>query len=303
MENPKCPECSEGHLVLDYTHGDYYCSQCGVIFNEYSLRGAEEYPTFDESQSHSPLGPQDGMGPSTEITPGFRDGQGHVFSPHRLLEIHRLRKTERFTRFSSTTGRNLNHMLGFMSATASRLGITRPAKEFALHLYSEMVHKRLTVGRDARAIAAASLYAGCKYYSLPYSLEDIALTILDSVDTCAAKKRVGKAYRTIIRNMGLRFSPPTPADYLARYTSELNLTHETERKARELLKKVLKSGSPGGEPSSVAAALIYLASKISGKKVTQKRITKVTGVTDTTIRTRYRELKSMFESPAFSTSA
>jgi len=295
MGDHTCPECSKGRLVQDFTNGDYYCSHCGIIFNEYSLQVAEEFLSYPEMQTHSPLPFMEEMGPSTEIAPGMRDGHGNHLSSHKLLEIHRLRKTERFTKFATTTGRNLNHMLGFISAITSRLEITRPAKEFSLHLYADLVHRRITVGRDSRALAAASIYAGCRYHSLPYSLEDIAKIVLDHVNPIAAKKRVGKAYRIIIKEMGYRISPPTPSDYLARYASELDLSPKTERKARELLNRVLKSGIPGGEPSSVAAALIYLASKLLGKKVTQKMITSKTGVTDTTIRTRYRELKSMFE--------
>jgi len=109
-----------------------------------------------------------------------------------------------------------------------------------------------------------------------------------------AKKRVGKAYRIIMREMQLKSTIPTPYDYIARYSSELNLHPEVEAKARELLQRAHKTGIPGGEPASIAAALIYLAAKIAGKKVTQKDITLITGVTDTTIRTRYRELKSLF---------
>jgi len=291
--NHECPECSQGRLVQDISNGDIYCSDCGIICNEFSLYSNDSV-SFSELDSHSQFGPTGDMGPSTEITPGFRDGNGNRFSSHRLLEIHRLRKTERFTKFTSTTGRNLNHMLGYMSAITSRLEITRPAREFSLHLYSDLVHKRITVGRDARALSAASIYAGCRYYSLPYTLEDIAQVVMDDIHPVNAKKRVGKAYRLLLREMGLKRSIPTPLDYISRYSSELNLTPEIETKARELLKRALKTGIPGGEPASVAAALIYLASKIGGKKVTQKEITSITGVTDTTIRTRYRELKNMF---------
>jgi transcription initiation factor TFIIB len=290
-----CPDCKAGHLVKDFTTGDHYCSKCGIIFNEYSLTGFDHEHSYVDMENHSPMGPGDSMGPSTEIAPGYRDGNGNRLSSTKLLEVHRLRRTERFTKFSSTTGRNLNHMLGFMSATISRLEIPRPAREFSLHLYADLVHKRITVGRDANALAAAAIYAGCRYYNLPYSLEDIAIIVLDTQFQVDAKKKVGKAYRLIIRELGLHTTPPTPSDYIARYSSELNLSLETERKARDLLKQALRSGIPGGEPASVAAALIYLASKSSGKRVTQKRITTITGVTDTTIRTRYRELKNLFK--------
>jgi len=275
-----CPECKKGRLLQDFANGDHVCSHCGIIFNEFSFSDSPDLLSYNEVMDRAPFASMEEPGPSTEISPGMRDGQGNRFPSHKLLEIHRLR--------------NLNHMLGFMSAISSRLEVTRPAKEFSLHLYGELVHKRITVGRDARALAAACIYAGCRYYTLPYSLEDIAITVMDQIHPIMAKKRVGKAYRLIMKEMAIAITPPTPSDYISRYASELKLNTETEQKARELLKRALSSGIPGGEPASIAAALIYLASKLSGRKVTQKMITTITGVTDTTIRTRYRELKSMF---------
>ncbi len=294
MGNHICPECSKGRIVYDNYNGEYYCSECGIVLNEYAFLQRGTDPSYQEVQTHTPIGNIEEMGPSTEITPGRRDGQGNYLHPGQLLEIHRLRKTEQFTKFPTSTARNLNHMLGFMNAIMSRLEITRPAREFAFRLYSDLVHRRLTVGRDARALAAASMYASCRYYKQPYTIEDIAMSVFDFMNPAKAKKRVGKAYRKIIKNIGFQVSPQTPADYIARYSSELGLSDKVALKARELLARASKSGTPGGEPASVAAALIYLASRMVGKKVTQKKITDITGVTDTTIRTRYRELKTMF---------
>lgn len=262
--------------------------------DEYSLSW-DQGISDPSSDSHGLRGLGDITGPDTEIAPGYRDGRGNVLEPGRLREVHRLRRTERFTRFSTATGRNLNLMIGLMNGVTSRLGITRSAKEFAFHLYSDLVHRRVTVGRDATALAAASIYAGCRYYSLPFSLEDIARTVLEGTHPAAAKKQVGKAYRVINREMGIKHAVPTPSDYLARYSSELNLDREVENTAREMLHRAMENGTPGGEPASVAAAVIYLASKRRGAKLTQREITDITGVTDTTIRARYRELKRMFQ--------
>jgi transcription initiation factor TFIIB len=291
-----CPECRNDNLAKDPTTGETYCTECGLIINEISFFNENGISmSHSEFESHGFMSPGDRIGPSTEIAPGFRDGNGNALGSTKLLEIHRLRRTERNTRFSTTTGRNLNHMMGFMSAVASRLELTRPAREFSLHLYADLVAKRITVGRDAMALAAAAIYAGCRYYSLPYSLEDISGVVLDTANPVRAKKRVGKAYRIINREIGIRHAIPTPNDYIARFASELDLTPEVEQVARDLLTRAHESGIPGGEPASVAAALIYLASKRIGRKVTQKRITSITGVTDTTIRTRFRELKALFK--------
>jgi transcription initiation factor TFIIB len=54
------------------------------------------------------------------------------------------------------------------------------------------------------------------------------------------------------------------------------------------LKKGLISGRG---PTGVAAAAIYIAAADQGERKTQKEVADVAGVTEVTIRNRYRELK------------
>jgi transcription initiation factor TFIIB len=58
------------------------------------------------------------------------------------------------------------------------------------------------------------------------------------------------------------------------------------------LKKAINKGLISGRgPTGVAAAAVYIASAMYGERRTQKEVADVAGVTEVTIRNRYRELK------------
>jgi transcription initiation factor TFIIB len=66
---------------------------------------------------------------------------------------------------------------------------------------------------------------------------------------------------------------------------------EVQRKAKEILDKVEKDELASGvAPSGVAAATIYISAILCNKPVTQKEVAEVAGVTEVTIRNRYKRI-------------
>ena len=53
-----------------------------------------------------------------------------------------------------------------------------------------------------------------------------------------------------------------------------------------------KGLASGRGPTGVAAAAVYIAGLLKGERRTQKEVADVVGVTEVTIRNRYRELKN-----------
>jgi transcription initiation factor TFIIB len=51
----------------------------------------------------------------------------------------------------------------------------------------------------------------------------------------------------------------------------------------------------GRGPTGVAAAAVYIAGLLKGERRTQKEVANVAGVTEVTIRNRYRELKKKLD--------
>jgi len=85
--------------------------------------------------------------------------------------------------------------------------------------------------------------------------------------------------------------PTKPDDYIARFCSELELPGEVQAKAHELLQMAAeKELTSGRGPTGVAAAAIYIASILTYNRRTQREVAEIAGVTEVTIRNRYKEL-------------
>jgi len=71
----------------------------------------------------------------------------------------------------------------------------------------------------------------------------------------------------------------------------LNLHGEVQSKTIEILRQASeKEFTDGRGPTSMVAAAIYIASILCGDRRAQSKIAKVAGVTEVTIRNRYKEM-------------
>jgi transcription initiation factor TFIIB len=85
--------------------------------------------------------------------------------------------------------------------------------------------------------------------------------------------------------------PTTPQDYVSRFCSELKLSSDVQGKVMEILKEAADAELTSGRgPTGIAAASIYVASILCGERRTQREVSEVAGVTEVTIRNRYKEL-------------
>ena len=82
-----------------------------------------------------------------------------------------------------------------------------------------------------------------------------------------------------------------PLSLIPRYIAELGLNAEIEILTTKLLKEFKSRFSTiGKDPKGICAGAIYLACKIKDKGFTQKEIASKIGVTEVTLRSRYKEL-------------
>ncbi len=85
--------------------------------------------------------------------------------------------------------------------------------------------------------------------------------------------------------------PTTPHDYISRFCSRLSLSNDVQVKTMEILKKAANNELTSGRgPTGMAAAALYIASVLCGERRTQREISETAGVTEVTIRNRYKEL-------------
>ena len=194
-------------------------------------------------------------------------------------------KWQRRIRVSNATERNLAFALSELDRMASAMGLPRNVRETAAMIYRKAVNKNLIRGRSIEGVVAASLYAACRQCGVPRTLDEVANS------SRVGRKEIGRTYRFMTRELKLKLMPTKPQDYVQRFCSELKLSGEVQSKAAEILKDASeKELTSGRGPTGVAAAAIYISSILCNERRTQREVADVAGVTEVTIRNRYKEL-------------
>src|SRR5665811_229916 len=287
-----CPECGSRQLVQDYERAELVCDKCGLVIDQDFMDMGPEWRAFDHDQriKRSRVGAPmtytiHDKGLSTMIDWRNRDSYGKSISSKNRAQLYRLRKWQRRIRVSNATERNLAFALSELDRMASALGLPRTVRETAAVVYRKAVDKNLIRGRSIEGVAAAALYAACRQCSVPRTLDEI-----EEVSR-VSRKEIGRTYRFISRELALKLMPTSPIDYVPRFCSGLNLKGEVQSKSVEILRQASeKELTSGRGPTGVAAAAIYIASILCGERRTQREVADVAGVTEVTIRNRYKEL-------------
>ena len=230
-------------------------------------------------------------GLSTMIDWRDRDSKGASFSAKQRAQIYRLRKWQIRTRVHSSLDRNLAQAMTEIDRLSSQLGLSHGLREHAARMYRKLIAGRLWRSRSIDATAAAAVYAACRHRGSPRSIEEIAEHSREN------KKKISAHYRMLVTKLKIRMPISSPENYVPRFISDLKLPSEVQKITMEILSKAKKVRGlvTGRDPRGLAAAAIYIASIMSDHRVTQRDISRVSGVTEVTIRNRYKELVSRLE--------
>ena len=224
-------------------------------------------------------------GLSTMIDWKNRDIFGKEISAKIRGQIYRLRKWQSRIRVSDATERNLTFALSELDRMASNLDLQKNLRECSAKIYRDAVEAHLIRGRSIEGVAAASLYAACRMFKVPRTLNEIAEVARVN------KKEIGRSYRFISKELELNLNPTKPLDFLSRFVSELELSAECHKKAKKIIKIAEIRGLTSGRgPTGVCAAAIYAASILTEERRTQRVIAKTSQVTEVTVRNRFQEL-------------
>ncbi|MFA5108656.1 MAG: transcription initiation factor IIB [Candidatus Micrarchaeia archaeon] len=293
MASEKCPECGSIKLVRDYAKGEVVCASCGIVIEENIEDHRPEWRAFDSEQREKRArggAPIKYMRPNkglvTEIDQYNRDIRGAKISPKKQAQLYRMRKWHKRASIATSMERNLAIALSELDRIASYLGLPDSIRESAALLYRKCIKAELIRGRLIESVVSAVIYATCRLQGIPRTLDEISKV------SGIEKKEIGRAYRFVRRELDLEVPLTDPSQYVPKFTAALKLSGKVQEKAIQLLKKAVSKGLISGRgPTGVAAAAVYIASAMFGERRTQKEVADVAGVTEVTIRNRYRELK------------
>ncbi|WP_439026048.1 transcription initiation factor IIB [Haloarchaeobius sp. DT45] len=286
-----CPECT-GDLIADSEHGETVCADCGLVVEEDNVDRGPEWRAFDskEKDEKSRVGaPTTNMmhdqGLSTNIGWQNKDAYGRQLSSSQRQKMQRLRTWNERFRTRDSKERNLKQALGEIDRMASALGLPKNVRETASVIYRRALAEDLLPGRSIEGVSTASLYAAARQAGTPRSLDEV--TNVSRVE----RDEIARTYRYIVRELNLEIQPADPVSYVPRFASELGISDEAERRARQLLETAKREGIHSGKsPVGLAAAAVYAASLLANEKVTQNEVSDVANISEVTIRNRYHEL-------------
>ncbi|MFT4922891.1 MAG: transcription initiation factor TFIIB, partial [Haloarculaceae archaeon] len=224
-------------------------------------------------------------GLSTNIGWQDKDAYGNALSSRQREKMQRLRTWNERFRTRDSKERNLKQALGEIDRMASALGLPENVRETASVIYRRALEDDLLPGRSIEGVATAALYAAARQAGTPRSLDEIATV------SRVERMELTRTYRYVVRQLNLEVKPADPRSYVPRFASDLGLSDEAERQARELLDAARESGAMSGKsPVGLAAASVYAAALLANEKVTQSAVSEVANISEVTIRNRYKEL-------------
>ena len=277
--------CKTYPIITDSERGEMFCGGCGLVLVQNIA------DTSHESNGYSQ---EDFMkltrtGPATSLTmydKGLstvigvnKDFSGNALSSKTKYEFNRLRVWDQRSKSRSTA--TLSKAFTLLNGMKTKLGISDNVVESAAYIYRKIVSAKLTRGRTMASLVSASLYAACRENNLPRTLDDIA-------NAGNIERRIlSRDLRTIIKKLGLKLNQYDISSFISKISNNMNLKEKTKRDAFDILKRCEPEGIIAGKhPVAQAAASLYIACIINGEKISQKKFSKESGVSDVTIRNR-----------------
>jgi len=286
-----CYECGSSDIEHDTKHGEKYCADCGLVLEDKLI---DEGPEWREFESNNPDASRVGQ-PSTPA---------YFYASRTIMNVKEASKGNKDlvrrlaiwnTRTNKSKERNLIHALTKLDALSGQLGLTRPTQERAAVLYRQAAEKNLIRGRSRNGLIGACVYIAGRLNNQTQSYDVLAEKVEKS------KKEICSYVRTLQRELDLAPCINTPMTYIPKFICQLAENENScfyeyeeaklafENQISELHNYFESTMTNIGNPQSAAAAYIYIANVLSGAGITQTEISKVSGVTEVTVRNRYRE--------------
>ncbi len=281
----KCPDCGGEDFFVNRDKGEVICKHCSFVIDDSMTDFGKDIVYNQEDmqakgRSGAPFDPRVSNNLMTEV--GNYSDISKLPKKSQMM-LRRIRKKNRWT--SSSLEHNLNNSLTTLKIVADNLKMPDVAEKESAVIYRQCAERGITVARPAENIIAGCVYIACRLHGLPKTLNEVSdITKVD-------KKTLGKTYKLICRKLGVKIIPLNPSDFISRFASSLGITPKAESSAYKMYQNFHKMGlNSGKSPVSLAATSLYLCALMNSEKVTQKAMAETSGITETTLRIRCKEM-------------
>ncbi len=296
LKDQICPECGSNFLIKDSSTGEVSCQSCGYVIIEKGVDRGPEWRNFKEEgekriRAGAPLSIiYHDQGLSTVIEKIHKDASGKNLPKEVRESLLRLRRLDATSQVNPSETRNLQQAINVLEIYADKLHLSNIIVEKAMQIYRKAFKNGLVRGRSIKAIIAASIYVACRMSHTPRDLREF-----ENAYPIVNKKTIAQSYRLLVKNLNLKIPVIDPTIYVNKIASKLGLSQNIIQETLKILNKAEEIGATiGKDPVGIAAAALYMACQNSYPDITQKDVAKVAGVTEVTVRNRFKSLKDAF---------
>jgi transcription initiation factor TFIIB len=288
-----CCTCDSGRQITDIESGEIACGICGRVSPDKATDGHTEWRTFSSvNNSRQGVGSPGSlafhdMGLSTIIGRVNKDSAGRNLDASMNYRMQRLRTWDARTRAQAAGHRNLMQAFSELERLRDKLSLSDAMVQKTAYIYRKAQEKRLSRGRSVSSILAASIYIACRELGSARTLRD--LTEITNVKL----RLLTRSYRLLVLELDIKVPSIDPMKCIIKIANKAKLSENTQRMAMSIMNDTInKEISAGKDPMGLAGAVLYLSCLTGGEAVTQREIAMAAGVTEVTIRNRFKDLKT-----------
>jgi transcription initiation factor TFIIB len=282
--------CSSDSIITDYESGEIVCSKCGLVISDkiQESRVAATISTNTTRAKNIGLSTAAGSGFSTVIGRPNRDASGHILNGVMRYRMERLRKWDLRIKASESRDGTLKYVLNELHSLKDKLGLPERVVEKTTYIYRKAQMKGLVRGRTVSVVLGAALYIACRELGIPKTLKEIAGA------NNIKPKILAKSYRVLITELDIKIPIVDPTKCLLTVSNKASVSEKSKRKAIDIICHLNRNEmTDGKDPKGIAAAVLYLVCQRAGEKRTQPVIAEAAGITEMTLRNRYKDIKRL----------
>ena len=288
-----CCKCDSGRQVTDLESGEIICSNCGRVSPDKAIENRAEWRTFaSENNSRQIVGSPSSlafhdMGLSTIIGKVNKDSAGHNLDASMNYRMQRLRTWDARTRVHAPGNRGLMQAFRELEVLKDKLGLSDAIVQKTAYIYRKAQEKRVARGRSVSSILAAATYIACREMGAARTLRDFTEI------TNVKRKALSRSYRLLVLKLDIKVPSMDLMKCIVKIANKAKLGEKTQRMAISTMNDLInKEISAGKDPMGFAATVLYLSCLRNDEARTQKEIAEAAGVTEVTMRTRFKDLKT-----------
>ncbi|MCI4407548.1 MAG: hypothetical protein JHC26_00515 [Thermofilum sp.] len=271
-------------IIFDAQRGEYIDTETGEVIEERVADLGPEWRAFEykerleRERTGSPLSLKvHDHGLSTRI------GAGSSRDRIKLIRMRRLHEEARI--LSSERSKRLVTYLAILNREATKIAVPEHVKQSAALIIRKLAKKKSHRKSDPYTIVIASLYYACKINNVPVSFQEFVTKFsISASDFWNAIKQIKEAVPELRPRV-------LPTKFIPKILDELKLPSTIGPKVAEIVNFMYNKGLASGKSLlTVTAGATYIVSILSDNKKMQKEIAEKLGITEATIRNRYREI-------------